>query len=317
MIKGATSKLYRLSAKSNLIEKMNIQFNSSQIARKMESDSLFNYLSENDIQIYWPYSQNWDGATTPVITYLSDNNANWSYGYKKIKDKDGSFEIDTLIVNAEYLKNNTVWIINKNNTPYDELPNFEQGEVVNKEGVFFYSEVGKKQMKEKQSKGIGELAGSSVYIGSLCFFGGDAIGGALAVEFVWGHTSGGIFGTPLSGVTNRTRISLLKAEVGKDKQINYNIQPQWFVQQGTNALVVLEKDGGSAKSLIRTIFFKGDSYGEQEAMVDVRIDYERNDDWLFDEILNRNSIFGPDNKTAEGEWKRYQDKDMWFTLPTK
>lgn len=172
-------------------------------------------------------------------------------------------------------------------------------------------------MKEKQSKGIGETAGCSVYIGSLCFFGGDAIGGIRAVEFIWGHISGGFFGQPLSGVVNRTRITILAGEVDKEKEIDYNIQPQWFPQQGTNALVVIEKDGGSDKSLIRTIHFKGDSYGSPEGMVDVRIDYERNDDFLFDKILDRNSIFGPDSKTAEGKWRRYQDKDMWFTLPTK
>lgn len=26
-----------------------------------------------DLQIYWPYSENWDGKTPPVIVYAPDN----------------------------------------------------------------------------------------------------------------------------------------------------------------------------------------------------------------------------------------------------
>lgn len=29
----------------------------------IDKDNLFSYLSDNDIQIYWPYSKKWDGKS--------------------------------------------------------------------------------------------------------------------------------------------------------------------------------------------------------------------------------------------------------------
>lgn len=73
---------------------------------KSETD-LFEYLADNDIQIYWPYSENWDGETLPVITFAPENeDQDWNWAYTQ----DGK---EKVYVDEEYAKNHPVWVIDK------------------------------------------------------------------------------------------------------------------------------------------------------------------------------------------------------------
>lgn len=89
-------------------------------------------LQYGDYQIYWPYSEDWDGETQPVITFVpKDENQLWNYGYKQTDNG-----IETVIVDEKYMESNPVWIINKADFSYDELPNFNNGEFV-KNGISY------------------------------------------------------------------------------------------------------------------------------------------------------------------------------------
>ena len=63
-------------------------------------------LSASDIQIYWPYAEDWDGETPPVITYDpldgGDRNVGWTP------------EGDKIIVDEEVAQERPVWVINRN-----------------------------------------------------------------------------------------------------------------------------------------------------------------------------------------------------------
>lgn len=72
-------------------------------------EDYINYLKSSDIQIYWPYSENWDGKEYPVITFNPDYVAEESVGYKLVGDK-----LEKLIVDESYARNHPVWVINRN-----------------------------------------------------------------------------------------------------------------------------------------------------------------------------------------------------------
>lgn len=152
-----SSKIFR-SNSGQLVLQMEQNFNSGHCS--FSKEDLFDYLSTNDVQIYWPYSKSWNSVTLPVITYYSEDERDWNYGYKRVRQADGTIAIDTVIVDGNYMKSNPVWIINRNRTPYEELPNFENGEYVNKSGTLFFSEAYKKNQKKTR-----DLGGQSVYIG--------------------------------------------------------------------------------------------------------------------------------------------------------
>jgi hypothetical protein len=84
---------------------------SSNSASEIES-----FLIENDYQIYWPYSENWDGEEIPVVTFAlkEDGNSDEVYAYKIAFDSEGSSMIDSILVNEEYAEHHPVWIINNN-----------------------------------------------------------------------------------------------------------------------------------------------------------------------------------------------------------
>ena len=87
---------------------------------------------ENDeiLQIYWPFSENWDGVTKPVISFLPDD--------KCSKENLGYYlengELKSVVVDREYAKAHPVWIINESMMGYNNIPdfnNFRDGDFLN------------------------------------------------------------------------------------------------------------------------------------------------------------------------------------------
>lgn len=82
-------------------------------------------------QIYWPYSQKWNGSDLPVITFKTKESPllpqDENIGYRI---KEGF--VETVLVNEEYAKQHPVWIINYNPIPYEEYPDFAQQNWVSK-----------------------------------------------------------------------------------------------------------------------------------------------------------------------------------------
>ena len=92
-------------------------------------------LNNERLVIYWPYSENWDGITNPVIVYapqnLSELNA---FGYKFNED---THKLDIILVNEQYCEQHPVWIITESETPYSQLPNFANGETISPDGILY------------------------------------------------------------------------------------------------------------------------------------------------------------------------------------
>lgn len=71
-------------------------------------------LSSSDLQIYWPYSEDWDGVTYPIITFDPGYGAESNYGYEWVLDDDGVRVLDSLLVTEETARCRPVWVINNN-----------------------------------------------------------------------------------------------------------------------------------------------------------------------------------------------------------
>lgn len=80
-------------------------------------------LEQSDIQIYWPYSEDWDGSSYPVITWDPGFGAESNYGYE-LKMEDGRLIVtDSVYVDENLAARRPVWVINRNDdsafTPLD------------------------------------------------------------------------------------------------------------------------------------------------------------------------------------------------------
>ena len=112
----SASRVSSTSQESILGRELRSLLNKSRSGNQVDIDLLQN----GDYQIYWPYSEDWDGKTQPIITFVpKDENQLWNYGYRQTDDG-----IETIIVDEEFMESNPVWIINKADLSYDELPNF-------------------------------------------------------------------------------------------------------------------------------------------------------------------------------------------------
>ena len=78
---------------------------------------------DSGMQIYWPYSEDWDGKTYPIVTFDPGYGSESNYGYEIRLDKSGERVVNKVIVDEETARTRPVWVINTNDdsayTPLD------------------------------------------------------------------------------------------------------------------------------------------------------------------------------------------------------
>lgn len=87
------------------------------------AEDYLSMLSASDTQIYWPYSEDWDGKTLPVITFDPGYRAETNIGYEI--GEDG--KIKEVTVSEEMAAERPVWVINSNDdSAYETLQMYQR-----------------------------------------------------------------------------------------------------------------------------------------------------------------------------------------------
>ena len=71
-------------------------------------------LAESDVQIYWPFSESWDGEELPVITFDPEDDSDVNIGYRIIEDSEGFRRVEEVLVDEDVAKETPVWVVNRN-----------------------------------------------------------------------------------------------------------------------------------------------------------------------------------------------------------
>lgn len=79
-----------------------------------DAEAYLSALEKSDAQIYWPYSEDWDGKEAPVFTFDPDDGADVNVGYRVVKEDDGSSRIEEVEVDEAYAREHPVWVVNRN-----------------------------------------------------------------------------------------------------------------------------------------------------------------------------------------------------------
>lgn len=79
-----------------------------------DPDAFLKHLEESDMQIYWPYSDRWDGVQTPVITFDPEDGSSVNTGYMVSFGDDGFRHVEEVIVDEEMAQERPVWVVNRN-----------------------------------------------------------------------------------------------------------------------------------------------------------------------------------------------------------
>lgn len=84
-------------------------------ASEMDADTWLEDVSSSDMQIYWPYSSDWDGSQLPVITFAPENDADTlNVGYLITEDTSGNRSVEEVVVSEAMAQERPVWVINRN-----------------------------------------------------------------------------------------------------------------------------------------------------------------------------------------------------------
>ena len=71
-------------------------------------------LMDSDIQIYWPYSEYWDGEKLPIITFDPEDDSDVNIGYRICEDAEGNRSVEQVVVDEEMARQTPVWVVNRN-----------------------------------------------------------------------------------------------------------------------------------------------------------------------------------------------------------
>ncbi len=83
-------------------------------AKIKDPDWFLETLTESDIQIYWPFSEEWDGEELPIITFDPEDGSEVNIGYKLVEGDDGFRHVEEVVVDEGTAENEPVWVINRN-----------------------------------------------------------------------------------------------------------------------------------------------------------------------------------------------------------
>ena len=83
-------------------------------ASSMDPDAFLKALTDSDVQIYWPFSDEWDGDSLPVVTFDPEDGASVNTGYRLAVEDDGSRHVEEVTVDEEMAREVPVWVVNRN-----------------------------------------------------------------------------------------------------------------------------------------------------------------------------------------------------------
>ena len=264
-----------------------------------------NALSDSDMQIYWPYSEEWNGKDFPIVTFDPGYGAEANYGYEVRIDSHGAHVVDSVIVTEQVARERPVWVINRNDdaafTPFE----------------LFEENTGTKASKDKD-KGQGD---SKEYILSIRDFkmlrNYDSWFGGASEFFIKTGAVDGFKATKDEDLKNYSpsltdlMVVIKRSQLNRKVPFNALLLTNFTEQMEKIAFMVIEDDGGTTTNWKCSAVVKCNSkqYG-----FELNIPYKDKDDIVWRGQLTRNyfdDVFAKGGGTLTG---RFGDVEITFAL---
>ena len=264
-----------------------------------------NALSDSDMQIYWPYSEEWNGKDFPIVTFDPGYGAEANYGYEVRIDSHGAHVVDSVIVTEQVARERPVWVINRNDdaafTPFE----------------LFEENTGTKASKDKDK----EQGDSKEYILSIRDFkmlrNYDAWFGGASEFFIKTGAVDGFKATKDEDLKNYSpsltdlMVVIKRSQLNRKVPFNALLLTNFTEQMEKIAFMVIEDDGGTTTNWKCSAVVKCNSkqYG-----FELNIPYKDKDDIVWRGQLTRNyfdDVFAKGGGTLTG---RFGDVEITFAL---
>lgn len=258
-------------------------FPGTDVKSGIDAGAFMDSLAASDIQIYWPYSERWDGETEPVVTFDHGEDRDWNYGFILRSDALGNKVVSRVIVDEEYAKDNPVWVVNLNKDrhyvplmPAGGAQAASSADIPTRSGETIYS------LMLRSFTALTNydcwLAGASEYFIKV---------GAIENFTASTEAEMALFSPTITDFY----IVVRRGEVGVPKEINTIMVSDWTLQMSSIALMIIEDDGGKKTSWDTEIMVKinSKSYG-----VTLSIPLNTRDDIVWRGSLSSRYLFATD-----------------------
>ncbi|HCQ72373.1 MAG TPA: hypothetical protein DIT75_03100 [Rikenellaceae bacterium] len=271
------------------------------------AESFTDALSASGLQIYWPYSEDWDGKSMPVITFNPEEASSVSrvgfkegcnVGYLREELPGGLWIVREVIVDEEYAKNHPVWVINRNEdaaylTPQMlEVLHPERSTAVATRSNSDCKSLVLKEFKAHRNYDSWFAGGSEFFVkcGSL-----DGFTAQTEEELK-------LFSPSVTDMM----INVKRKYVGKTLRFNTMLVSEWTPQLEECVFLMIEDDGGKQTSWKASgvVKIKSKSYG-----FEVDLPFRRNDDLVWRGKLSSNYF-----KKNNGKPNRFGDVSITFSF---
>ena len=261
-------------------------------------------LCTSEMQIYWPYSEDWDGHSYPIVTFDPGFGAESNYGYEIKIDASGAHVIDSVLVTEQVAMERPVWVINCNDdAAFTPLQLFDQSS------------------QTKAGKTTTPPANEKEYLLSIRDFKMtrqyDSWFGGASEFFVKVGAVDGFKATKDEVLKNYSpsltdfMIVVKRSQVGKKVPFNAVLLTNFTEQMEKIAFMVIEDDGGVTTSWKCSAVVK---YNSKQYGFELEIPYKDKDDVVWRGQLTRNFFEDVFEKGGGSLTGRFGDVEITFVL---
>ena len=288
---------YESPLKDLIIRHLHEEYATKSASEVMDPDTFVQFLTSSDIQIYWPYSESWDGKTFPIITFDPENGKDVNEGYELVTDQDGNRHVRTVIVDEEMARSRPVWVVNRNSddgyTPLLASQSVvETPPVLNTKGSYWGCSLVLKEFKADRNYDTW-FAGASEFwikIGSV-----EDFTAVTEAEMYLYNPS----------VTDFMLV-VRRGQVGESLPLNVLLVSNWTDQIVNSAFMITEDDGGTRTNWECTALVRVESksYG-----IEMKLPLNSRDD-----IVWRGQLASKWLESHNGKAGHFGDVDVTFEL---
>ena len=273
------------------------------------SGSFLEALAASGLQIYWPYSEDWDGKSMPVITFNPEDVSSGTafrvglaegsnVGYLREELPGGLWIVREVIVDEEYAKEYPVWVINRNEDAAYLTPQMLEAlypERATSVSTRSYSDCRSLVLKEFKA----HRNYDSWFAGGSEFF---VKCGSLEGFTAQTEEELKLFRSSITDMM----INVKRKYVGKTLRFNTVLVSEWTPQLEECVFLMVEDDGGKQTSWKASgvVKIKSKSYG-----FEVDLPFRRNDDLVWRGKLSSNYF-----KKNNGKPNRFGDVSITFSF---
>ena len=253
------------------------------------------HLASSGLQILWPYSEDWDGHSMPVITFCPEMNLETLVGFMREELPGGQCIVKEIPINEDYAREHPVWVIGWNEDAGAVTP--QMLEKTLPESVSTRASSDFKTLKLKEFKA--HVQYDSWYSGGSEFF---VKCGSLKAFTATAASDLSKFTPEITDLM----IKVKRKQVLTPLRYNTVLVPEWSSQLSECVFLIHEDDGGKLTTWKASgeVKIKSKAYG-----FSVEFPYHRNDDIVWRGKLS-SSYFEKNNGVAN----RYGDVSITFTF---